>query len=105
MCFIALYQLARMPHSDDISMPEIVAQTNGFSGAECVSVVREAALAALTVQQRATEPYCCCLIHGVGMEMARAALQPLRALPPPIQVQSVRGCSSSLTPSTPLPSP
>jgi transitional endoplasmic reticulum ATPase len=37
-----------MPVGDDVSIDSIVAATAGFSGAECVSVVREAALAALS---------------------------------------------------------
>ena len=48
-----------MPIGDDVSIDAVVAVTAGFSGAECVSVVREAALSALSesfddavVQQR-----------------------------------------------------
>ncbi len=41
-------QLRRMPCSEDIHLEDVVACTAGFSGAECVSVAREAALAALS---------------------------------------------------------
>jgi ATP-dependent 26S proteasome regulatory subunit len=37
-----------MPCSEDIHLEDVVACTAGFSGAECVSVAREAALAALS---------------------------------------------------------
>ncbi len=36
-----------MPHSDDIRMDACVAASEGFSGAECVAVAREAALLAM----------------------------------------------------------
>jgi SpoVK/Ycf46/Vps4 family AAA+-type ATPase len=51
-------QLERTPHGEDCvsaaSQAQLATATAGFSGAECVSIVREAALAALTTDITAT---------------------------------------------------
>ncbi len=41
-------QLHRMPTAADVDVTAVIRATAGFSGAECVSVVREAAMAALS---------------------------------------------------------
>ena len=40
-------QLLKMPCAEDVSLDELAAETEGFSGAEVVAVCREAALAAM----------------------------------------------------------
>lgn len=52
-------QLRRIPHSAECDDPDklsaLVSASSGFSGAECVSFTREAALAALTEDIRVEE--------------------------------------------------
>ena len=46
-------RLARVPHAADVDVDAAVTATAGFSGAECVAVMKEAALAALSEDMNA----------------------------------------------------